>query len=129
MIKVEIPKWRFDDFFGRNALKGVCYELQKARCECEGYKAERDEILKARSEACEGLSAHINDALALATTLDEMRKQLAESNKELREENAKLWERLLKAEEERDQFKRDYAELEVEHEKLVRGLTDKEVEA
>ena len=136
MIKVEIPKWRFDDFFGRNALKGVCYELQKARCECEGYKAERDEILKARSEACEGLSAHINDALALATTLDEMRKQLAASNKELRAERDKLMRRLEDAEIERDravcnykELLRDYKELEAQHEKLVRGLTDKEVEA
>lgn len=128
MIKVDVPKWRWDDPFGRNALKSVCYDLKKALCEAEGYKVERDEMLKARSEACDGLAAHINDALALARTLDDMRKQLAESNKKLREENAKLWERLLKAEEERDQFKRDYAELEAEHERVIRGLTDKETE-
>lgn len=128
LIKVDVPKWRWDDPFGRNALKSVCYDLKKALCEAEGYKVERDEMLKARSEACDGLAAHINDALALARTLDDMRKQLAESNKKLREENAKLWERLLKAEEERDQFKRDYAELEAEHERVIRGLTDKETE-
>ena len=129
MIKVEIPKWRIDDPFGRNALKSVCYDLKKALCDCEGYKAERDEMLKAKSAACDGLAEHINDALALAKTLDEMRKQLAASNKELREENAKLYERLLKAEGERDMYERDYRELEAEHEKLVRGMTDKEVEA
>ena len=128
MIKVEIPKWRIDDPFGRNALRSVCYDLKKALCESEGYRVEIEEMLKAKSAACEGISEHINNVIALAKTLDEMRKRLAANNKELREENAKLWERLLKAEEERDQFKRDYAELEVEHEKLVRGLTDKEVE-
>ena len=129
MIKVEVPKWRIDDPFGRNALKSVCYDLKKALCENEGYRVEIEEMLKARSEACEGLSAHINNAIELASTLDEMRKQLVAKNKELREENAKLYERLLKAEGERDMYERDYKELEAEHEKLVRGLTDKEVEA
>lgn len=136
LIKVEVPKWRWDDPFGRNALKSVCYDLKKALCEAEGYKAERDEMLKARSEACDGLAEHINDALALAKTLDEMRKQLAESNKELRAERDKLMRRVEDAENERDravfthkELLRDYRELEAEHEKLVRGLTDKEVEA
>ena len=129
MIKVEIPRWRWNDPFGRNALRSVCYDLKKALCEAEGYKVERDEMLKARSEACDGLAAHINDALALARTLDDMRKQLAANNKELRDENAKLLVRLLNAEEERDRYLRDYKELGIEHEKLVRGLTDKEVEA
>jgi septal ring factor EnvC (AmiA/AmiB activator) len=129
LIKVEIPKWRIDDPFGRNALKSVCYDLKKALCDCEGYKSERDEILKAKSAACDGLAEHINDALALAKTLDEMRKQLAASNKELREENAILHKEVEQLATERDQCRHDYAELEAEHEKLVRGLTDKEVEA
>ena len=136
MIKVVIPKWRIDDPFGRNALRSVCYDLKKALCESEGYRVEIEEMLKAKSAACEGLSEHINNAIALATTLDEMRKQLAASNKELRAERDKLMRRLEDAEIERDravcnykELLRDYKELEAQHEKLVRGLTDKEVEA
>ena len=128
MIKVEVPKWRWDDPFGRNALKSVCYDLKKALCEADGYKVERDEMLKARSEACDGLAAHINDALALARTLDDMRKQLVESNKKLREENEMLRKDNEHLTKRLDELRRDYGELEAEHERVVRGLTDKEAE-
>lgn len=128
MIKVEIPKWRLDDPFGRNALKSVCYDLKKALCEADFYKVERNEMLKARSEACDGLAAHINDALALARTLDDMRKQLAEANKKLREENEMLRKENEHLATRLDELRQDYAELEVEHERVIRGLTDKETE-
>lgn len=128
LIKVEVPKWRWDDPFGRNALKSVCYDLKKALCEAEGYKVERDEMLKARSEACDGLAAHINDALALARTLDDMRKQLVERNKKLREENEMLRKDNEHLTKRLDELWRDYGELEAEHERVIRGLTDKETE-
>ena len=128
MIKVDVPKWRWDDPFGRNALKSVCYDLKKALCEAEGYKVERDEMLKAKSEACDGLAAHINDALALARTLDDMRKQLAAANRELRRENEMLRKDNEHLTTRLAEFKRDYDELEAEHERVIRGLTDKETE-
>ena len=128
MIKVEVPKWRWDDPFGRNALKSVCYDLKKALCEAEGYKVERDEMLKAKSEACDGLAVHINDALALARTLDDMRKQLAAANRELRRENEMLRKDNEHLTTRLAEFKRDYGELEAEHERVIRGLTDKETE-
>lgn len=128
LIKVDVPKWRWDDPFGRNALKSVCYDLKKALCEAEGYKVERDEMLKAKSEACDGLAAHINDALALARTLDDMRKQLAAANRELRRENEMLRKDNEHLTTRLAEFKRDYDELEAEHERVIRGLTDKETE-
>lgn len=128
MIKVEVPKWRWDDPFGRNTIRRVCYDLKKALCDAEGYKVERDEILKAKSEACDGLAAHINDALALARTLDDMRKQLAERNKKLREENEMLSKDNEHLTKRLDELWRDYGELKAEHERVIRGLTDKETE-
>lgn len=128
MIKVEVPKWRWDDPFGRKTMERLCHDLKKALCEAEGYKVERDEMLKARSEACDGLAAHINDALALATTLESMRKQLAEANKKLRDENEMLRKDNEHLTTRLDELWKDYGELEAEHERVIRGLTDKETE-
>lgn len=128
LIKVEVPKWRWDDPFGRNTIRRVCYDLEKALCDAEGYKVERDEILKAKSEACDGLAAHINDALALARTLDDMRKQLAAANRELRRENEMLHKDNEHLTVRLAELKRDYDELDAEHERVIRGLTDKEAE-
>lgn len=85
-------------------------------------------MLKAKSEACDGLAAHINDALALARTLDDMRKQLAAANKELRRENEMLHKDNEHLTKRLDELWRDYGELEAEHERVIRGLTDKETE-
>lgn len=138
MIKnyeIPVPRWELSDPFGRAALRSIRYELKKALCERDGYKAEVEEILKARNSAVEGVmealrreqAAHdaTKEKLKLA---EDARKFIAQNNRKLTETVAEHVAERAKMRIELERLKEEYAQLEAEHEKLLRGLTDKEVE-
>lgn len=140
MIKVEIPKWTPDDPFGRNALKGVCYELKKALCEKDALRVELEETLKCQGRAVDRISSSLSAEQIHAKELDrrlqiseEARKSLGDKNRALRDdldkmtgERAKLRIELERLKELHNALLKEHDALQEEHEKLVRGLTDKE---
>ena len=134
MIKVEIPKWTPDDPFGRNALKGVCYELKKALCEKDALRVELEETLKCQGRAVDRISSsHAKELDRRLQISEEARKSLGDKNRALRDdldkmtgERAKLRIELERLRELHDALLKEHDALQEEHEKLVRGLTDKE---
>lgn len=138
MIKdyeIPLPRWELSDPFGRAALRSLRYELKKALCERDGYKAEVEEILKARNSAVEGvMEALRREQVAHDATKEKLklaedaRKFIAQNNRKLTENVAEHVAERAKMRIELERLKEEHAQLEAEHEKLLRGLTDKEVE-
>lgn len=138
MIKdnqIPLPRWELSDPFGRAALRSMRYELKKAICERDGYKAERDEILKAKSNAVDGLQQTI---LHLQNNYTEMRemfygakkmqKAIADKNRELREKLADTETARMLLRVELERLKEEHARLQEDHEQLLYLIKNKEAE-
>lgn len=138
MIKdheIPLPRWEITDFFGRAALRSMRYELKKALCERDGYKAERDEILKAKSNAVDGLQETIkhlqnyNDEMReMFYGAKKMQKAIADKNRELREKlhDCEIARAELRVELER--LKEEHKQLQDDHEQLLYLIKNKEAE-
>lgn len=130
---VKLPRWELSDPFGRAALRSMRYELKKALCERDGYKAERDEILKAKANAVDGLMDALrreqqkaDENINLFYRAEDARKLVANNNRELREKlhDEEMARMLLRVElerlkEEHEKVKAEYAQLQADHERLV----------
>lgn len=138
MIKdnqIPLPRWDITDPFGRAALRSMRYELKKALCERDGYKAERDEILKAKSNAVDGLQQTV---LHLQNNYVEMRemfygakkmqKAIADKNRELREKLADTETARMLLRVELERLKEEHARLQEDHEQLLYLIKNKEAE-
>ena len=138
MIKdyeIPLPRWEPTDPFGRAALRSLRYELKKALCERDGYKAEVDEILKARNSAVEGImealrreqAAHdeTREKLKIA---EEARKFIAGNNRKLSESVSEHVTERARLRVELERLREEYRQLQEDHEKLLRLTTDKEAE-
>lgn len=138
MIKdyeIPLPRWELSDPFGRAALRSMRYELKKTMCERDGYKAERDEILKAQKGAVDGLldtlrreQAATDDMKRRFELAEKARGEIARKNNALREEIAKNETERAKLRVELERLREEYAQLQEDHEKLLRCVTDKEAE-
>lgn len=138
MIKeheIPLPRWELTDPFGRAALRSMRYELKKALCERDGYREERDEILKAKANAVDGLMDTLkreqdrsSEFRQMYYKSEEVRKLVAQNNRELREDLkcSELARAQLRIELER--LREEHAQLQEDHEKLLRSVTDKEAE-
>ena len=133
--EIPLPRWELSDPFGRAALRSMRYELKKALCERDGYKAERDEILKAKSNAVDGLQVTIK---RLQDNYAEMRdlywgakktqKYIAEKNRELREKLADTETARMQLRVELERLKEEHKQLQDDHERLVYLIEHKEEE-
>lgn len=138
MIKdyeIPLPRWELSDPFGRAALRSLRFELKKALCERDGYKEERNEILKAQKGAIEGLMDTIrreqkatDEARSRFDLAEKARGDIARKNNQLRDEIDKLIGERAKLRIELERMKEEYAQLQEDHEKLLRLTTDKEEE-
>ena len=138
MIKdnqIPLPRWEISDPFGRAALRSMRYELKKALCERDGYKAERDEILKAKSNAVDGLQEtmkrlqeNYNEMKQMYWAAEDARKLVARNNQQLREDlhACELARAEIRIELER--LKEEHKQLLDDHEKLLYLATHKEAE-
>lgn len=138
MIKdyeIPLPRWELSDPFGRAALRSIRYELKKALCERDGYKAEVEEILKARNSAVEGVmealrrEQQVTDEKQRRFELAEKaRGEIARKNNQLRDEIEKLNGERAKLRVELERLREEYRQLQEDHEKLVYLTTHKEAE-
>lgn len=131
-----LPRWELSDPFGRNALKGMRYELKRALCDRDSYKARLECVLTEQGNAVNMMANALAHEQALTQELDrrlrvcdEARKSLGEKNNAILSENTALKAKNAELAEELARLRYEYAELTAQHEKLVRGMTDKEVEA
>ena len=133
--EVPLPRWEITDPFGRAALRSMRYDLKKVMCERDGYKVEVEEILKARKNAVDGLmdtlrreqAAH-DDTKEKLRLSEEARKLVAGSNSKLREKTDEASAERAKLRIELERLREEYAQLQEDHEKLLRSITDKEAE-
>ena len=44
MIDVQIPKWKITDPFGRDAIRRLCHELKREKCNADGYRVELEHL-------------------------------------------------------------------------------------
>lgn len=138
MIKdsqIPLPRWEISDPFGRAALRSMRYELKKALCERDGYKAERDEILKAKSNAVDGLQQtilHLQNNYAEMREMfygaKKMQKAIADKNRELREKLADTETARMLLRVELERLKEEHARLQEDHEQLLYLIKNKEAE-
>ena len=118
---IPMPKWELSDPLGRNALKRFRYELKLARCERDEYRTRVEEILYEQGNAVNMMAKALAHEQSVVRELerrlrvcDEARKNLGEKINELIEEN--------------ERYREEYDNLAAQHEKLVRGMTDKGAE-
>lgn len=138
MIKdyeIPLPRWEISDPFGRAALRSMRYELKKALCERDGYKAERDEILKAQKSAVEGLMETLrreqkatDEARRRVDLAEKARGDIARKNNQLRDEIDKLNGERAKLRVEFERLKEEHARLQEDHEQLLFLIKNKEAE-
>lgn len=140
--EIPMPKWEITDPLGRAALRRMRYELKRALCERDGYRVELEETLKARGAAVDAMHATLRDeqqrSIQLETWLkasDDARRSLGDKVRNMREEitkneteRAKLRVELERAKELYESLLKEHAQLQADHEKLVRSITDKEAE-
>lgn len=136
MIKdyeIPMPRWELSDPFGRAAIKGLRYDLKKALCERDGYRVELEETLNCQGRAVDRLSQSLSAEQARATELDRRLQMSEEARKSLGTKLAAANERASKIENEISYYKAklellegDFNELSKEHERVIRGLTDKD---
>ena len=138
MIKdyeIPLPRWELSDPFGRAALRSLRFDLKRVMCERDAYRVEVEEILKARNSAVEGVmealrreqAAHdeTREKLKLA---EEARRFVAGNNRRLSESVSEHVTERAKMRIELERLREEYKQLQEDHEKLLRGITDKEAE-
>ena len=138
MIKdreIPLPRWEFSDPFGRAALRAMRYELKKALCERDGYKAERDDILKAKSNAVDGLQEVIkrtqenySEMTRMYWAAEDARKLVARNNQQLRDDINRLELSRAEIRIELERLKEEHKQLQEDHERLVYLIEHKEAE-
>ena len=136
MVDVPLPKWELTDPFGRNALKRLRYELKLALSERDEYRTRVEEILAEQGNAVNMMAKALAHEQSAKRELerrlrlcDDARKDLGEKINELIDENNVLKVRDIELRADMAKMQYDYDELSAQHEKLVRGMTDKGVEA
>lgn len=139
IYEVKMPRWEITDPFGRGAIRKARYEFKRKACECEGYRTQLEEIFSERATAVNKLveelyheqkvSAELNRRLAVC---DDARKNLGDKINALTEEKYELCRKIdeleLELRHERDlnkSIRTEMENLEIAHEKLLRGMTDK----
>ena len=134
--EIPMPRWELTDPFGRNAIKSIRYELKKCLCERDGYKAQVESILTEQGDAVNMLAKALAREQEMTReyerrlrVCDEARKSIGEKNSKLKAEIDELKNVNVALRADLAKLQYDYEELTEHHEKLVRGMTDKGVEA
>jgi len=134
--EIPMPRWELTDPFGRNAIKRIRYELKKCLCERDGYKAQVESILTEQGNAVNMLAKALAREQEMTKeyerrlrVCDEARKSLGEKNSKVKAENDSLKHDNIALRADLAKLQYEYDELTEQHEKLIRGMTDKGVEA
>lgn len=133
--EIPMPRWELSDPFGRAAIKSLRYDLKKALCERDGYRVELEDTLKCQGRAVDRLTKSLSAEQQRSTELDRRLQMSEDARKSLGEKLSAQSERASKLENELAYYKSrlelvegDLNELSKEHERVIRGLTDKEAE-
>ena len=131
--EITMPRWELSDPFGRGAIRKARWEYTQMKRERDALKNEIEAIYDERGKAVnmlvealhheQKLTDELNRRLAVC---DEARKSLGEKLNAALEEKEDLARRLNHEHDLYAELLRSYAQLEDDHEDLLRKLTDKE---
>lgn len=131
--EVTMPKWELSDPFGRGAIRKARWEYTQMKRERDALKNELEAVFDERGKAVnmlvealhheQSVTVELNRRLAVC---DEARKSLGDKLNKAVEEKEDLARRLNHEHDLYAELLRSYAQLEDDHEDLLRKLTDKE---
>lgn len=131
--EIPIPRWDISDPFGRAAIRRARWEYKRKAAECESLHYELEQIYADRESAMARVTnllvqtqKRLEDTTALLKRSDDGRTSIAIEKQSLSHRNAVLRDEVSMWKSEFEKLKADYDELEKEHERLIRAMTDKE---
>lgn len=133
-FEVVIPKPKFDitDPFGLARIKRARWEYKRKAAECESLHYEIEQLYSDRETAMSKLVIAAMDLQNRLDKTEQMYRSSEETRKNLAAKNSEMSKKIGKLEEETAMYKAkcdllegDLKELEKEHERVIRGLTDK----
>ena len=129
--EVLMPRWELSDPFGRGAIRKARWEYAQMKRERDALKNELEAIYDERGKAVNMLVESLHHEQSVSAELkrrlevcDDARKSLGEKLNKAVEEKGDLHQRL---EHEHDLYMellRSYEQLEIDHEDLIRSVTD-----
>ena len=130
--EIPIPRWDITDPLGRAAIRRARWEYKRKAAECESLHyelesvyADRDGALTRLVEANTKLQEKLESTEKLLRRSDDGRVQMATKASDLSKRIIKLEDELAKWKAKCALLEGDFAELEKEHERVIRAVTDK----
>lgn len=118
---VPMPRWELKDPFGRGAVRKARYEYKRKAAQCESYRVQLEDVLKARRDAVNLLAEELAHEQGVSAELE---RRLRESERARKS----LGEKLTEATDALKAVKRDLEELAETHDKFVRAVMEKKRE-
>ena len=131
--EIPIPRWDITDPFGRAAIRRARWEYKRKAAECESLHYELEQMYANRESAMAKLvdyNTKLQEKLDATEKIlrrsDDGRTALAKENRELRAKLSELQGKYDDCYTELVALQDEHEDLEKEHERVIRAMTDKE---
>ena len=131
--EIPIPRWDITDPFGRAAIRRARWEYKRKAAECESLHYELGSVYADRDCALTKLVEANNKLQEKLDATEKLLRRSDDGRVAMATKASNLSKQLSKTEQEIDYYKTEYValkdmydELEKEHERVIRGITDKE---
>ena len=132
-IPVPMPKFDITDPFGFARIKRARWEYKRKAAECESLHYELEQMYADRESALARLTDCLMQTQKRLESTEKLLRRSDDGRVQMAEKASLLSKRLSEMEDELTMYKAkyellkgDFEELEKEHERVIRGLTDKE---
>lgn len=129
--EVMMPRWEVSDPFGRGAIRKARWEYTQMKRERDALKNQLEAVYDERGKAVNMLVEALHHEQAVSAELkrrlevcDDARKSLGDKLNKATEECADLRRRLQHEHDLYMELLRQYEQMEEDHEKLIRSVTD-----